>query len=318
MLQSKYAKFCVKNLLKYGDTQTRSGVIQACYGNAVKLTSHSVSSAIFEYGYATWASNQEKRNLIQEFYGDIYKQTKDSSLNHIRDTYKLSPDMKTAMLGAVKANLGRIMNKELLDSHIAHTVIMEYLQECNADDRNELISQLVNHVVVLSNSKDGATAAMICFWQGTNKDRKTIIKTFKEHIVDECKHEYAHNTIVAILDSVDDTVLLNKVLLGEIISNANDLLNDEWGRKVLLWLIAPGDHTYFHPNFVKELNQGRETSHSKKDAALRRKEILGYCVDGLLEKIIEDPHVWLKNASVAIVTFAILKTGSYKNTLTKF
>lgn len=80
--------------------------------------------------------------------------------------------MKTAALGATKANIQRILNKTLLDSHLVQTVFLQFLQECTADDRSELITQISPHVVVLSNSKEGARAAMICIWHGTNKDRK--------------------------------------------------------------------------------------------------------------------------------------------------
>lgn len=309
MLQSKYAKFCVKHMLKYGDAKTRSEVMRACYSHAVKLASHAVSAAVFEYGFATWATPQEKRHLVQEFYGDMYKQTKDDSLTHIRDAYKNSPDMKAAVLGAVKANLTRILNKELLDSHLVQTVIMQFLQECTTDDRAELISQLATHIVVLSNSKEGASAAMQCYWHGTNKDRKVMMKTLKEHVLNMCKHEHAHNTIIAIIDAVDDTVLLNKTMLGDIISNALDLASDEWGRRVLMWLVAPAVQTHFHPNFVNELTQGRESSNSKKDINLRREEIINSSKTPLLQQIAASTEGWVKNASVAIVTVAILKAG---------
>lgn len=74
MLQSKYAKFCVKRMLKYGDAETRSNIVKAFYGNAVKYASHAVSAAIFDYAYTTWASSLQKQHLVQEFYGDMYKQ----------------------------------------------------------------------------------------------------------------------------------------------------------------------------------------------------------------------------------------------------
>lgn len=74
MLRSKYAKYCVKRMLKYGDAETRSGIVAACYGYAVKLASHSVSAAIFDYAYSMWASPLQKKHLLQEFFGDMYKQ----------------------------------------------------------------------------------------------------------------------------------------------------------------------------------------------------------------------------------------------------
>lgn len=302
-------------MLKYGDSKTRSEVIRACYGHAVKLTSHAVSAAVLDYGFTTWATTQEKRHVIQEFYGDMYKQSKDDSLTHVRDAYKNTPEMKIAVLGAMKGNLSRIINKELLDSHIVQTVVSQYLQECSNDDRSELITQLASHIVVLSNSKEGAHAAMECFWHGTNKDKKVMTKAIKEHIIDMCKNEHAHNTIICVLDSIDDTVLLNKVLLGEIVSNSLDLVGDEWGRRVLLWLVAPADHAHFHPNFVKELNEGRQKSGSKKDVQVRRNEILKYCAGALLQQVASDTEQWTKSVSVAVVTFAILKAGLYNYNL---
>lgn len=166
-------------------------------------------------------------------------------------------------------------------------------------------------LVVLSNSKDGATAAMICYWQGTNKDRKTIMKTIKEHIIDMCKHEHAHTTIIALLDATDDTVALNKILLGTIVSSANDLVSHEWGRRVLLWLVAPGNSAHFHPGFVKELENGREGSSCKKDLSVRRSEILENCISKLLNCILSDTKLWLSNGSIGVVTFAILKAGKF-------
>lgn len=172
MLQSKYGRYCVKRLFKYGNGKTRSNAIKAMYGNAVKLASHVVSARIFEYIYSTWTQPLEKIHLIQEFFGDLYKQTKDDNIKHLRDIYKNSPEMKTAALGAVKANLSRVLNKDLLDSGLIQSVLYQYLTECNESNRNELIPQLSPHAVILSNSKDGSRTVMDCIWHGTNKDRK--------------------------------------------------------------------------------------------------------------------------------------------------
>lgn len=61
---------------------------------------------------------------------------------------------------------------------------------------------------------------------------QVIIKALKEHIIALSKHEHGHCTIIALLDSIDDTVLLHKILLSDILKNAKDLAVSEWGRKV--------------------------------------------------------------------------------------
>ncbi|RZC35677.1 penguin [Asbolus verrucosus] len=309
MLQSKYGIFCVKRLLKYGNQQTRSSIVEKMFGQAVKLLSHTLSAPVFEYAYSTWASTQQKQHLTQEFFGDMYKNSKDNKVKHLRNVYEESTDLKAATLGATKANLLRVINKNLLDSGLVQTVLSQYLSECSSEDRAELISQLVPHIVVISNSKDGARAAMQCIWHGTNKDRKVAMKTIKEHAIELSKHEHGHCTIITLLDTIDDTVLLHKIILSEILKGAKDLAVNEWGRRVLLWLVAPAVSTWFHPVFVKELERGRANSSSKKLPETRRQEILDYSIDTLLDAVAEDPRFWLGNSSLAYEMLAILKAG---------
>ena len=310
MLQSKYGIFCTKRLLKYGNSKTRSAIIDKMYGHAVKFASHAISASVFEYAYSTWATPQQKQHLVQEFFGEIYRTSKDNEIRHLRDVFKQSPDLKAAILATTKANLSRIIDKSLLDSGLVQTVLHQYLTECSAEDRADLISLLIPHIVVISNSKDGVRAAMQCIWHGTNKDRKHAMKTIKEHTIELSKHEHGHCAIITLLDTADDTVLLHKIILSEILNAARDLAENEWGRKVLLWLVAPADSTCFHPVFVKEFEEGRKNSNSKKDCAIRRKEILDYSIDTLLKLIAEEPEFWLKNSSLAYEMLAILKAGT--------
>lgn len=58
------------------------------------------------------------------------------------------------------------------------------------------------------------------------------MKTLKEHLLELSKHEFGHRTIIALLDAVDDTVLLHKIILSEILKEAKDLAVSEYGRKV--------------------------------------------------------------------------------------
>ncbi|KAJ8983930.1 hypothetical protein NQ317_008632 [Molorchus minor] len=312
MLQSKYGIHCVKRLLKYGTADTRSQIIDCMYGHAVKLASHAVSSPVFEYAYSTWATPIPKtisrtgilRRSIQKQQGPR------------REAHTATKSLKLATLSATKANLVRILNKSLLNSCLVHTVLHQFLSECTEEDRKDMVSQLAAHIVIISNSKDGVRAAMQCIWHGNNKDRKVIIKKLKEDLVELSKHEHGHCTIVTLLDSADDTVLLNKIIISELLKHAKDLAVSECGRKVLLWLVAPEDSTIFHPVFINELKLGREASTSKKSPEIRQKEILGYAISPLLELIEEDAGFWLSNASLAIEMNAIVKAGA-ENDLAK-
>lgn len=308
MMQSKYSVFCVKRLLKYGDANSRKEIIEQFYGNVVKLASHAVSAPVLEYAYSTWATNSQKYLLMQEFYGDMYKNSKDNTVKCLNDVFKNTPNLKSAALSACKLNLSRIINKSLLDSGLIHSVLYQFLTECNNEDKTEFITQLSNHAVILSNSKDGTRALMQCIWQGSNKIRKVIIKAVKIHLVELCKHEFGYRSIIALLDSADDTVILNKVIVSEILNNVKDLSTNEWGRKVLLWLVVPGDNSYFHPIFIKELADGLKTSTSKKSGEIRRQEILDYSIDSLHKAIIDETQYWLSNSKTAYEMLGFFKS----------
>lgn len=60
------------------------------------------------------------------------------------------------------------------------------------------------------------------------------MKAIKEHTLELSKHEHGHTVIIALLHCIDDTVLVNKMIISEIINNALDIVKDEWGRKVMI------------------------------------------------------------------------------------
>jgi pumilio family protein 6 len=76
-----------------------------------------------------------------------------------------------------------------------------------------MIELMHKAIVQVLHTKEGSRVAMICIWHGTPKDRKAIIKSFKTYIRKICMEEYGHLVMLAVFDSVDDTVLVKKVII---------------------------------------------------------------------------------------------------------
>ena len=89
--------------------------------------------------------------------------------------------------------------------------------------------------------------------------------------------------MMSLFDSVDDTVLVRKVILSEIIADLEDICDDPFGKRVLLYLLAPRCPAHFSPQFIAILNAGDGNPHSKKDSALRWAELRGVVIKPLLE-----------------------------------
>ncbi|XP_001599242.1 pumilio homolog 3 [Nasonia vitripennis] len=309
MFYSKYAKNVVRTLLKKGSESVKKSVLQVCTGHVVKLCTNVLAAPIFEKIYVEVASETEKSQFKQEFYGDMYKNSKDPNVKTLTDVFKNSQDMKSATLSGVKANLIRILNKNLINSTLVHTVLYEYLSNCSKEDRTEIMALARPLIADLSQTRDGAKVGNLCIWHGTNKDRKLIMKSLKEHIKDIITSEHGHLMIIALLDSVDDTVLLKKILLQEVLNNLSDIVLNDYGRRVILYIVARRDTHYFHPALVEYLKEGDGNETSKKPADIREKELLDNMIDNLLENIVQDSKMWLSNGQMQLVTLAILKAS---------
>lgn len=79
--------------------------------------------------------------------------------------------------------------------------------------------------------------------------------------------------MMSLFDTVDDTKLVAKAILSEINENMAEIAANEHGRKVLLYLVAPRDTTYFHPDVINMLKRGDGNEHSKKDTNIRQAEL---------------------------------------------
>ncbi|XP_069694458.1 protein penguin [Periplaneta americana] len=315
MLQSKYACFCVNRMLKYGSHDSRKAIVRSLHGHVVKLASHSVAAPILENIYSTWTSAVEKSQLRLEFYGDMYKQDKEQDIHCLDDIFKKTPAMRDATLSAVKANMSRILDKKLTNSSLFQTVLCEYLKHCSKEDREEVLQQIQNSILDFKSSKDGAHVAVMCIWHSSNKVKKQITKSLKGHMVEVATSEYGHLILLALFDTVDDTVLLKKTLMPELLGDLLSIASNEYGRKVILYLVAHRDPMYFHPAEVEMLKNGATLSNSKKDEGVRTSELLDSVSDPLLESITGDTSSWISNSSIGMVTLAVLKSGKGRHLL---
>lgn len=55
---------------------------------------------------------------------------------------------------------------------LVHSVLLDYLNECNDEDRAEMITAFSPFIPSLASTKEGVRASMICFWNSIVKDRR--------------------------------------------------------------------------------------------------------------------------------------------------
>ena len=72
LAKSRYAKFFVRKLLKYGTKEQRSVVFKSLHGHVPKMMRHKDAAEVVELAYNDYANVQQRQSLVEEFYGPSF------------------------------------------------------------------------------------------------------------------------------------------------------------------------------------------------------------------------------------------------------
>ncbi|XP_052775179.1 pumilio homolog 3-like [Mya arenaria] len=306
MAKSKYAKFLVKKMLMYGTKQHRSSVYKSFHGHVRKLIRHRIAADVVEYAYNEFANANQRLSLLEDFYGPSFCLFKTPDIKCLGQIMLSQPDKREMILRNMREALLPLIDKNILVHSMVHKVFMEYFTYADAKMKTEMIEALRESVIHMLHTRDGARVAMQCIWHGTAKDRKVIIKSQKGNVVKVAQEEFGHLVLLTVFDCVDDTKLVKVALLDELLKSISDVADNQYGRKVLLYLLSPRDPHHFHPDIVRVLQEGDNSATSKKDKTQRYKELLGVVSEPLLQYIAENVDKLVVNNNMLLLVLAIL------------
>ncbi|KAK6059583.1 CPL domain protein [Cooperia oncophora] len=100
-----------------------------------------------------------------------------------------------------------------------------------------------------------------------------IVKNFKDVAVKWAMEHYGHRVLLALFDTIDDTVLVNKYITTELCHEMNKLIMDTWGEKVIHYIVHPRDGRGMPREEIELLREGDSNPYSKKEKKDRYAEI---------------------------------------------
>lgn len=301
--KSKYARNIVKKFLMYGSKQQVGAVMSAFKGNVRQMLRHSEASSVVEYAYNDKAILSQRLMLTEELYGNTFQVCKSSVCPTLEKVLEANPEKLDGIMDEMKQILTPMAQKEAVIKHsLVHKVFLDFFEHAPAKQRTEMIESIREAVVYMAHTHDGARVTMHCLWHGTPKDRKVIVKTLKSYIAKFAMGEYAHLVLLAAFDCIDDTKLVKQIIISEMVSSLSEVIGNKSGKKVLLYLLSPRDPAHFLPEIIQVLEKGDGNAHSKKDVAIRRKELLEAVSPPLLKHLCENAPsmVMDKACSVAV------------------
>ncbi|XP_032657682.1 pumilio homolog 3 isoform X1 [Chelonoidis abingdonii] len=305
--KSRYSRNIVKKFLMYGTKPQVAEIIKSFKGEVKKMLRHSEASAVVEYAYNDKAILEQRNMLTEELYGNtfqVYKSPVHPTLGKVLEAH---PEKQEAIMDEMKQILTPMAQKEAVIKHsLVHKVFLDFFIHALPKQRSEMIEAIREAVIYLAHTHDGARIAMHALWHGTPKDRKIIMKTMKTYVEKIATGEFSHLVLLAAFDCIDDTKLMKQLIISEISGSLPNIINNKYGRKVLLYLLSPRDPAHFLPEIVKILQQGDGNAYSKKDSDVRRCELLEAISPALLGYLQEHAQEVVMDKTTCVLVADIL------------
>merc|ERR1719342_727837 len=253
MAKSKYANFFVQKILKYGSKEQKNAVMKAMEGSIAKLMKHKTAGVVVELAYNDWANAAQRNSMLQEFLGPEYSLFKEPDVKTVQELLSKHPEKKSEMVKNLKANVDILILKGCYNHSLVHNVIHNYLSVADGKGRSDVIESLRDCLIHMIHSRDGAMAALYCLWHGTTKDRKAIVRSLKTFVEKTACEEYGHMVLMGIFDTIDDTKLVGKAIVGELCEGFVNIVQNKYGLRVIKYLMASRNKTYTYPDVIQLL-----------------------------------------------------------------
>ncbi|CEG38586.1 peptidase [Plasmopara halstedii] len=287
----QYGCFLVQKMIRYGSIADRATIVKCLIGHVVQVGTHNIAANVLEYAQE-YLNPSQLTTLKLEFYGREFAYFQTESKRNLTDIIAAHPDKKADVLKHLGAILNRMVDKQLLGLAFVQSLLWEYMCNAEHNDVMQMVANVRDASLALLATRNGARVVNKCVSLGAAKDRKRIIKSLKDKVLEACNHPSGYLVIMRILDVVDDSILVQKSILAEINDELLSIALHPSGRKILLQLLSPLNNKYLSADDFKLLEPPMLPSpedptvnvvNYKKDPDARREELLL----GLLPKLVD-------------------------------
>jgi pumilio family protein 6 len=313
LAESRYAKFLIGKLLVQNDEEIRDLIIPEFYGKVRKLINHPEASWILDDIYRGVATMEQKARMLREWYGPEFALFTPGAGEEVTADLRKILDDEPSKRGPVMKYLFSMTNgliqKKMTGFTMLHDAMLQYFLNLKPESEElkefvEIVRDEENNDLLknMAFTKSGARLACLLLAYGSAKDRKLILRMYKDTFQLMCGDPHGHMILLTAYDVIDDTVLTSKTIFPEIlgkneekgIENIVFLANDLNARITICYLfegqsksLFPASHAY-DLELLAEIHEIRNKT-SKKDADVRRKELVAAMSPLLLAAVATSP-----------------------------
>ena len=247
LARNPYGHFLVRKLLTYAKKDELPRLVGAFRGRVPELLRHPAGCHVIDDLYAL-APAALQATLVAEFYGPevaLFGPKTPGSADLPALLRGASAAQRATILGSLHAKLLPILEKGLVDALPVHVALREYLKVAAAAGLSEVADALAGqHLLHIVHTRPGAQAAAIVVGGATAKQRKRLARELKPHLRKVAFDDQAYLVLLAVLTLVDDTVMVGKTVVQELVPLLGELVFHKSARRVVLQLLAPDNPKY--------------------------------------------------------------------------
>ena len=305
--KTKYSKFLITSFLKRGNSQQRAQIMSLFSGHVRELLRHTEGGQVLELAYNDFADKEQRREIHLEIFSPEFKHFK-PDLYSLKEVVDGDETKRTKISKNLKDFLVSMETKPVWKYSLIHRVLVEFFSVAVDQDKTDLVQILCKKCVEMLHTRDGALSTMHFIWDGTAKDRKNILNSFKPFLKKICIEDYGYLPIISLFDSVDDTVLVSKIFLSLTPDEFTEILAHHHGRKIYLYLVTPRDPKFFHPDILKILKLGDDNTNSRKPRDLRFSELQNKILPSFISSLARTLPEYIQNKPNSILYLAALSS----------
>lgn len=313
LAESRYAKFLIGKLLVQNDSEIRDLIVPEFYGKVRKLINHAEASWILDDVYRGVATKGQQAILLREWYGTefaLFDAAEGEVDADLRKILQKEPSKRGPIMKYLRGMINTLVQKQMTGFTMLHDAMLQYFLslKLESEEQKEFMEMVKGDeggdlLKNMAFTKSGSRLACLLLAHGGAKDRKQILKMYKDTFQLMSGDQYAHSVILTAYDVIDDTVLTSKSIFPELLGKSEDqeaenvvaAANNVNARTTILYPFEGAHKSLFPPShkadleLFKEIHKIRKFT-SKKDPEIRRKELVAAMSPPLLRVIASSPR----------------------------
>ena len=278
LAKDAYATHLVRRLVDGAPPPLLASCVKAFVGHAAASARHPFAAPALDAVYCA-ASPPQRAQLLAEFYGPARAAAANAAraaaaaadalgdesapayaplfLQHAPPLSLADIPLDKASLSKLASRLAPILEKGLVSFAHVHRLLTDFLPALSPSGLADTANQLTGAAVLrMIHTPEGCRAGARLLGAASARERKAAVKALKGRVADVAKDSCGHVALLSLLGATDDTSLLRKGLLAELLPGLDGLLTHKHGRKVVLNLLRPGSLRYLSPAVVASLPEG--------------------------------------------------------------